>query len=262
MKPKTTALLGLVLSLIMPSPGLSATPARTAPKPIETPSPAYPAVLESTGARGRAVIEVLVRADGSTAEPRVESADHEAFGAAALEVLPRWRFEPGSRDGMPADMRVKLPFEFTPPVQQQLNALFKRRVFQPVSGPVLSVKEFGKRPKPQKPIQAVYPKGLAGSRIEETVEVRFVIAPDGTTINPDVNSGTRKELVVPAFAAVVRAKFPPPVKDGKPVYVASSVKLKFAPPQPARRANRGGGGDFGGGGFGGGGFGGGGGDPD
>lgn len=259
MKMKLTVLLGLALSLLAPSPGLAAAANRTAPKPVETPSPGYPEVLNDTGKAGRAVIEILVLADGTVGGTKVVSADDQAFAAAALEVLPRWRFEPGTRDGVASEMRVAMPFHFAPPVPQQLNALFKRKVFQPRPESVLTTKEFGKKPKPLKRLQPVYPKSLAGSGEDATVEVKFIIAPDGTTINPDIVKPPRKEFVLPALSAIANASYPPPVKDGNPVYVEITEKLKFESPQTTARRQRNGG-NFGGGeggGFGGGGFGGG-----
>lgn len=265
MKPSLTALLGLSLSLIAPLPGFSAAANRTPPKPVETPSPAYPESLHAIAKPGRAVIEILVRADGTVGETKVVSADDQAFAAAALDVLPRWRFEPGSKDGVASDMRVTVPFHFAPPLPQQLNALFKRKVFQPRPESVLSAKEFGKKPKPLKRIQPVYPKMLGRDGEDATVEVKFIIAPDGTTINPDIIKPPRKEFVLASLAAIANASYPPPVKNGNPVYVEITEKLKFESPQTIASRQRGGG-DFGGGGGGGGGGGfgggGGGGDPD
>lgn len=258
MNIKATALIGLSLHLFIAANALTATSPRLGPKPIATPSPVYPEALADTGTSGQAVIEILVKTDGSPGETRVKSTDHEAFAKAAMDVVPQWRFEPGTQDGTPVEMRVAVPFHFVPPVPQQINALFKRKVYQVLPEPAITQKEFGKKPKPLKPIRPVYSKALASAKVEGKVTVRFVIAPDGTTLNPEPTGKPKKELVLPALAAISKATFAPPVKDGKAVYVETSHTLNFAPPEPRKKRGGGGGGgggfgDGGGGGFGGGG---------
>src|SRR5688500_7966452 len=71
--------------------------AQTAPKPLETPSPGYPAALTDTGTSGTATIEVVVKPDGTVGDAQLKAADHEAFGEAALVAVKKWRFEPAMR---------------------------------------------------------------------------------------------------------------------------------------------------------------------
>ena len=118
--------------------------AQTAPKPLETVSPGYPAALNDTGLGGAATIDLVVKADGTVADARVKSADHEAFGQAALMAVQKWKFEPATVDGAPVDKKVTVPFNFVAPIAHQMNAKLKRRVFQPLTEPVLSLKQYGK----------------------------------------------------------------------------------------------------------------------
>jgi TonB family protein len=242
---------------------LSVHAAQTNPKPVETPSPGYPAALTNTGTSGVAMIDILVRTDGSVGDARLKSADHEAFGDAALGAIRRWRFEPATVDGAPVEKRVTVPFKFVAPVTQQLNATFKRTLFQDVPEQVLTPKEYGRKLKPTKPIRPLYPAAAKGK--QATVQVKFLVAPDGKTINPEILGNPPKEFVLPAIATVAGASFEPPVKDGKGVYVEMMTKLAFQPPQRGKKGGggrAGGSGGDGGGGFGGGFGGGGGGDPD
>jgi len=232
------------------------------PKPISTPAPEYPAELTDTGLSGNAVVEATIKADGSVTEAVVKSADQPAFGTAAVAALARWRFEPGTVDGVATDRKVSLPFKFTAPHDQQMNAFFKRKVFLKLTEPVVSQKDYGRDPTMVKDARLVYPKALAGSKVEEKVEVQFVVAPDGTTVNPKILGKPRMEFAFPALMAVAQIAYEPPKKDGKPVYVEMSRTLKFAeePPAPESRelpsdffGGGGGGGRRGGGGGGGGG---------
>ena len=228
--------------------------AQTPPRPVDTPSPGYPAALVDSGISGTANIDIVVQPDGTVAQAAVKSADHEAFGEAALAAIKKWRFEPATLDGAPVEKRVSVPFKFAAPVAQQLNAKFKRKVFQEVPERVLSQKEFGKKLKATKPLKPVYPP--TGKGAEANVQVKFVVAPDGSTINPEVIGNPPKQFLLPTILAIASAAYEPPVKDGKGVFVEVSTKLAFAPPQRGGRGGAGGGGgggDFGGGGFGGGG---------
>ena len=253
MKTRLTRLTWIAPAVI----ALAAHAAQTAPKVLETPSPGYPAVLADTGTSGTATVEVLVKSDGSVGDATLKSADHQAFGEAALEAVKKWRFEPATLDGSPVEKRVTVPFKFAAPATQVLNAKFNRKVFQEIPERVLTAKEYGKKLKPTKPLKPAYPAAAKGK--EASVQVKFVVAPDGTTLNPEILGKPPKEFLVPAILTVAGAAYEPPQKDGKGVYVEVTTKIAFEPPQRGRRGGGGagggggGGGDFGGGGFGGGG---------
>jgi TonB family protein len=223
---------------------------KTPPRPISTPAPEYPAELVDTGLSGKAIIEAVIKADGSVTDAVVKSADQPAFGAAAVAAIAHWRFAPGTNDGVATDRKVSLPFKFTAPQEQQMNAFFKRKVFLKLTEPVVSQKDFGRAPKVAKDARLVYPKALAGSKTEEKVQVQFVVAPDGTTVNPKIVGKPRMEFAFPALMAVAQTTYQPPKKDGNPVYVEMTRTLNFAE-EPAERGRGELPGDFFGGGGGG-----------
>ena len=169
-------------------------------------------------------------------------------------AVQAWRFEPATADGIAVPMRIDVPFNFNVPAEQRLNAMFQRKLYQAIPEPVLAQKEFGKRLKVVQKIVPKYPPALLRQRVrvDEKIEVRFVVGPDGRTYNPEILGKPRREFALPTLAAIASASYEPPVKDGKPVYVQMTTTVRFSPPAPP--ANRGGGGGGGGGGdFGGGG---------
>jgi TonB family protein len=87
------------------------------PKPFFGFTPAYPAALRGSGARGEAVVSIHVNPKGSVVNPVVESASAPAFGEEAVATVRQWRFLPAVQDGRPVDAVVKIPFVFTPPGQ-------------------------------------------------------------------------------------------------------------------------------------------------
>jgi TonB family protein len=171
-----------------------------------------------------------------------------------------WRFEPAMLDGVAIDQKVSVPFNFPAPFDQRINAAAKRKVFVTLSEPALTDKDFPtKKLKVKKPARPVYPRALMGTDTEEKVQVKFVVAPDGTTLNPQVVGAKHKEFEAPAIQAVALMAYEPPLKDGKPVYVEATTTVAFTNERPSfdgggfgggRGGGRGGGG-MGGGGFGG-----------
>jgi TonB family protein len=228
------------------------------PKPISTPSPAYPQELIEAGVgfSGQAVITFTVKADGTVGDAIVTAADQPIFGKVAQEAVLSWKFQPGTVDGVPVERRVSMPFKFQEPIELQVNRMSNRKVYTTIEEPVLTDKEFGKKLKEKTKAEAQYPRNLLRSGITEKVEVEFVVAPDGTTLNPKIaKRPSHQEFFNSAITAIVRATYEPPIKDGKPVYVATTKTLSIEEPEQDRgdRGGRGGGGGGGRGGGGGGG---------
>ncbi|HRE81213.1 MAG TPA: energy transducer TonB, partial [Opitutaceae bacterium] len=147
--------------LALTAVGLAADPARTDPRPIGPKPPQYPAELVETGKAGSATIELRVKSDGTVADAKVKAADDPAFGKAALEAVQVWTFEPAKQDGVAVERVVVIPFNFTPPIEQQLNTAFKRKLYVALPEAPVTQKEFGKLPKAKVKLEAAYPKSLA-----------------------------------------------------------------------------------------------------
>lgn len=227
---------------------------RTAPKVANTPSPTYPEELTDSGLSGTAEVDIVVKADGSVANAELAMATHRAFGRAAMAAVKTWRFEPATQDGVAVDQKVAVPFRFAAPPDQIINAVAKRKVFVALPETALTEKEFPtKKLKVKKPARPIYPRALAGSDVTEKVQVKFVVAPDGTTLNPEVVGAKHKEFEFPALQAVAMMSYEPPLKDGKPVYVEATTSLEFENDRPSFGGGGGGGGRGGRGGGGGGG---------
>ena len=100
-----------------------ATPAPPAPAKIVLPSsdadylsnpkPPYPPMSKRLGEQGKAVIRVLIGADGlpQKAELR-QSSGFERLDQSALATVMKWRYVPGKRDGVPEAMWFSVPISF------------------------------------------------------------------------------------------------------------------------------------------------------
>ena len=104
--------LSIVVSL-PPAPPKPSVISRAEPtKRIE---PKYPAAAAEFNAAGTIVVRVLVGEDGKVKQARVmQSFGNPACEQAALDAARQWEFTPATKDGVPFEQRVSIPFTFTP----------------------------------------------------------------------------------------------------------------------------------------------------
>ena len=84
-------------------------------KPRRQVPPLYPARLLQEKPSGDATIQFIVDRGGRCRMARIVSATREEFGWAAATAVEQWIFDPPRRGGQPADVRVSIPFQFSPP---------------------------------------------------------------------------------------------------------------------------------------------------
>lgn len=226
---------------------------RKAPEPISMASPRYPSEAVPEAIEGQAKVQFVIGADGRVHDPVVISADHPAFGEAAIEAMADWTFKPVVENGVAVDKKVAMPFVFKPALIDRLNKSLGRVVYKELPEEPISLKEWGQRPKPTKRSRPQYPASKKGSGEEVTLRMQFVIGPDGKTYNPDTEDEVAHPFKLAAIGAVSRMEFEAPKKDGKAVYVKMQFPIRITenPPQ-GREGGRGRGGAGGGGGGGGG----------
>jgi TonB family protein len=83
--------------------------------PVKRVQPEYPSAAAAFEAAGTIVVRVLVGEDGKVQEARViKSFGNPACEQAALNAARQWEFNPATKDGMPFEQRVSIPFTFTP----------------------------------------------------------------------------------------------------------------------------------------------------
>ena len=127
--------LGFTIPLeVEPKPGIPPTPAPVAapvsppapPAPpvvvlpssnasyLNNPKPSYPAMSRRLGETGRVVLRVLIGTDGRAQEAHIQrSSGYERLDQVALEtVRDRWRYQPGTRNGVPEAMWFNVPINF------------------------------------------------------------------------------------------------------------------------------------------------------
>ena len=87
----------------------------TRAEPRKRVEPRYPAAALEFGAAGTIVVRVLVGTDGRVADAAIlTSFGNPACEEAALAAARQWEFTPATKDGVPFEQRVSIPFTFAP----------------------------------------------------------------------------------------------------------------------------------------------------
>lgn len=120
---------------------------------------AYPPALRDAGISGTAVVEMVVRPDGSVSDARVISATRPELGEPARGVAYGMRFQPARNGGQPVTVRLQLPITFQAPVIPIGAPALPRVPVEPVSsGGVLQPSRVNGAPAPAAaPSRAVAP---------------------------------------------------------------------------------------------------------
>lgn len=105
-----------------PPPAPAAAPAPAAPSVVapsstasylNNPAPAYPAISRRLNEQGLVVLRVLIGTDGLPQQVEVkQSSGFERLDQAAVKTVTRWRFVPGTKNGVPEAMWHLQPINF------------------------------------------------------------------------------------------------------------------------------------------------------
>jgi TonB family protein len=75
--------------------------------------PAYPEEARKAGVEGTSIVEVAISADGSVLACSLTASSGNSFlDQAALGAGLSSKFVPGTKNGKPVEMKVKVPFQF------------------------------------------------------------------------------------------------------------------------------------------------------
>lgn len=98
-------------------------PPITPPKPSVTTGPVatkrvmpkYPESAKAIGAAGRVVVRVAVGVDGKIKSAKIlASFGNPVCEEAALAAAKQWEFNPATKDGVPFEQNISIPFDFRP----------------------------------------------------------------------------------------------------------------------------------------------------
>jgi TonB family protein len=103
----------LVVPVLCQPPQVDTAGKQIPPKVISMEKPVYPLALRFYGVRGSVTIDFVVDVHGQVRNAVIIESDNPAFDELALKALRRWKFQPGTRDGQPVNMRSRVPMVFS-----------------------------------------------------------------------------------------------------------------------------------------------------
>ena len=171
------------------------------PEPIKQPQPIYPSAMKDSGMVGEVTIEFVVDTQGNVQSPTIISSNNPSFEQPAIDAISKWKFKPGIKNGAPVNTKIRIPIE---------SRLVKST--QP---------EVIKQPQP------VYPRAMQESGMVGQVMLELVVNAQGNVQDPSVVSSNNPNFEQPAIDAVLKWKFKPGTRDGKPVGVRMRIPMEF-----------------------------------
>jgi TonB family protein len=102
------------------TPGYRPPGAFSGPAPLDKVDPKYPQTIIEQHVDGEVVLYAIVRKDGSIDSIQLVRKLDPQLDKNSMDALARWKFRPGTRDGVPVDveMVVHIPFRFRNPNDQ------------------------------------------------------------------------------------------------------------------------------------------------
>lgn len=200
------------------------------PVPVYKVSPKHPQKLYDGAIEGKAIIIVTVDMFGNVKGPEVKSATQTEFGLAASLAASEWVFEPATKNGVPIEIRVNLPFLFEIAFEHKMNVQMGREVFVKLDHSVVPSSDLPQEPRPKyvPPFTEFYPEKLRGSGKSASVNLEFVISPTGEVLNPHILSISTDGFDKAALLAASHMTYHPIFVEGSPVYVSTIRPIQLS----------------------------------
>ncbi len=199
------------------------------------------------GVQGKVLIHLLISETGDVESADILSGDPD-LARAAQEAMKKWKFKPYIRDGKPAKVNTKMPFDFA----------FKNKVTDVTTSPDSSANASaspggaggtsGESTSSERPsgnlhqrlrvssgvaeglklhdVQPVYPFAAQQGHVQGDVILQATIGKDGLIHNLKAVSG-HPMLIEAAKGAVEQWRYRPYVIEGSPVEVETTIKVRF-----------------------------------
>jgi len=180
--------------------------------PLENEPPLFPLALRATHTVGSAVVEFFIDREGVPQMPRTVETSHEDFAYAAVQAVAAWRFEPPLKHGQPVIVRTRMPVAFK------------------LSGTEDDAPD--QQPKMLSAVRPEYPAILKSAGLIGNVTLDFTVDKEGRVLNPAVVESNDPQFEEPAIAAIMKWKFQPARKIGRPVNSQVRQVIKFTLDQP------------------------------
>lgn len=203
---------------------------------IKTVQPTYPDRLADRFLdRGEARVMIMVDEEGRLADWIVTGYTHAFFAKEALDVLPKWKFEPARFHGKPIGVRTELRFIFRNSggvrivpgdleMRLRIRDIRQKEIFwqrvclaDELDRPLDTIVEVAPMP----------PDRLGAIAREGKVVVEYFIDPDGRVRMPLILSSDDEAFTKSVLMAITEWRYATPTRDGQPVLARVAREFKF-----------------------------------
>jgi protein TonB len=84
----------------------------TPPRPIYTPEPEYDDAARRAKVSGRVLLSMIVTKDGQARDVTIVKSLSPGLDKKSIEAVSRWKFKPGTKDGEPVAVQLKVETSF------------------------------------------------------------------------------------------------------------------------------------------------------
>ena len=183
------------------------------PRIISKSNPEYPVGLRDLN--GMVRLSTVVGIDGRAQETRVLGSFDSRFNESALAALSRWVFAPGTKNGVPVNVRATVEINFRSDGPPALSVPPPVRV-----GPNVQQMNLVSQARP------VYPPSAKAARVQGTVRLETTIGKDGSVVDLKAIGGPPL-LIQAAIDAVKQWVYKPTLLNGQPTEVLTEIDVNF-----------------------------------
>ena len=188
-------------------------PGITAPKVIKSQHSKYSREAQLARLEGNVVLSVVVDTKGRPANISVEKPLGLGLDEQAIKAVRKWRFTPGTKDGIPVNVQIHVDVAF--------------RLEEPQPSDVYNVGGGVSAPKVIYSPDPEYSKEAKQARWDGTVVLQAIVDTDGKPKYLKVVKSLGHGLDEKAVEAVQGWQFSPAMKDGKPVKVRLLIEVTY-----------------------------------
>jgi TonB family protein len=194
-------------------------------------TPVYPPELKEAGISGQVIIRFVAGADGRVGNVEWYATTNPGFINAGVTAVKKWQFRSAKKSGKNVAVRMLIPMALN--VDREIPAQSTKTMkpgvndfsdFPKTNALIYSAAAVDKKPKAQNGNAApVAPDILNGAKC--AARIFYVMDARGKVIHARAVSADNDVWRKTCEAAVLKWKFSPAIKDGKPVYCGMETEF-------------------------------------
>lgn len=197
-------------------------PGIDAPKILQATPAVYPAETPPETPKNNSVIALVIQADGAPAHAHVVRSAGNSFDSAAMEAVQASKFAPGTLNGQPVPVRIRVGVHFSADRRPAIPLILVPPHRSP--GEASSVDS---EPVPIHRAELEYSDEARRMKITGNVLVSMLVTVEGLPTEIRVERSLGHGLDEKALEAASQYRFRPAMKDGKPVARRVNIEMNF-----------------------------------